>query len=316
MVPSTCLAFARASEGSISGSSWPCEELARSVTWREKSRTLRFWQRACGGGGSFLDEAPIWTDLRTFDGRVWRGVVHCVAGGYPCQPFSIAGRKRGARDERHLWPEVARIVREAEPEWVFLENVEHHLRLGFREVALELRELGYRCAAGIFSAEEVGAPHLRKRLFALAHREGGRRRELRRPPRRVGFADGSDAAVADPDAGPFPEPRRKPDNGRGPRPAGSKLADAGGERREDAGRTPDGAAGDVPAERGSLVFPPRPDDAAGWKRALAADPAIEPAVRRSTDGAAGRVDRLRSLGNAVVPLVAAHAFRTLRRAFE
>jgi DNA (cytosine-5)-methyltransferase 1 len=116
-----------------------------------------------------LDDAPVWTDLRTFNGRKWRGLVHCVSGGYPCQPFSCAGKQRGAKDPRHLWPHVARIIREVQPEWVFLENVANHLRIGFREVARELRAMGYRVEAGLFSATEVGAPHLRKRLFVLAH---------------------------------------------------------------------------------------------------------------------------------------------------
>lgn len=106
-----------------------------------------------------LDAAPIWTDLRTFDGRPWRGVVDCVAG-----------RMQGADDPRHLWPEVARIVREVQPAFCFFENVGNHLRIGFREVAGELHAMGYRVAAGLFTASEVGAIHKRERLFILAAR--------------------------------------------------------------------------------------------------------------------------------------------------
>lgn len=115
-----------------------------------------------------LDAAPIWSNLRTFSGMEWRGVVDCVIGGYPCQPFSVAGKQRGKDDPRHLWPEVARIVREVQPRFCFFENVGNHLRLGFREVAGELHEMGYRVAAGLFTAEEVGATHKRERLFILA----------------------------------------------------------------------------------------------------------------------------------------------------
>lgn len=57
-----------------------------------------------------LPPAPIWSDLRTFDGKPWRGVVDCVTAGYPCQPFSLAGKRLGEKDPRHLWPEVARII--------------------------------------------------------------------------------------------------------------------------------------------------------------------------------------------------------------
>jgi DNA (cytosine-5)-methyltransferase 1 len=64
-----------------------------------------------------MDAAPIWTDLRTFDGKQFRGVVSGVIGGYPCQPISLAGARRGTADDRWLWPDVARIVRECEPDW-------------------------------------------------------------------------------------------------------------------------------------------------------------------------------------------------------
>ncbi|MBU2652629.1 MAG: DNA cytosine methyltransferase, partial [Bacteroidetes bacterium] len=81
-----------------------------------------------------VDRAPVWDDVKSFDGRPWRGRVHILTAGYPCQPFSSSGRRRGTKDPRHLWPDVARIVGEAEPEWVFLENVLGHLDLGFSEV--------------------------------------------------------------------------------------------------------------------------------------------------------------------------------------
>lgn len=119
-----------------------------------------------------LDCAPVWDDVASFDGRPWRGAVDIVTAGYPCQPFSVAGKRLGTEDPRHLWPHVARIIGECEPPFVFLENVAHHLRLGFPEVASGLVGMGYRLAAGLFTAAEVGAPHKRERLFILAIREG------------------------------------------------------------------------------------------------------------------------------------------------
>ena len=116
-----------------------------------------------------LDEAPIWTDLKTFDGKPWRGKVDCLTGGYPCQPFSVAGRKLGEKDPRHLWPEIKRLIGEIEPPICFFENVGGHLRLGFEQVANDLSELGYKVKAGLFTAQEVGAPHKRERLFILAY---------------------------------------------------------------------------------------------------------------------------------------------------
>ena len=117
-----------------------------------------------------LDEAPIWTDLKTFDGRAWRGKVDCLTGGYPCQPFSVAGKKLGEKDPRHLWPEIKRLISEIEPPICFFENVGGHLRLGFEQVANDLSSLGYKVKAGLFTAQEVGAPHKRERLFILAYR--------------------------------------------------------------------------------------------------------------------------------------------------
>ena len=117
-----------------------------------------------------LDQAPVWDDLADFDGRPWRGAVDLVSAGYPCQPFSVAGRRRGTEDPRHLWPHVARVISECGPVWVFLENVPNHLNLGYREVRSELEGLGYGVTEGLFTAAEVGAPHRRQRLFVLARR--------------------------------------------------------------------------------------------------------------------------------------------------
>ncbi len=119
-----------------------------------------------------LDRAPVWDDVKTFRGKAWRGVVDIVHGGYPCQPFSIAGRQLGDKDPRHLWPDIARIVSEIKPPLCFFENVGGHLRLGFEQVHDDLRRMGYRVKAGLFTAEEVGTPHKRERLFILAYSEG------------------------------------------------------------------------------------------------------------------------------------------------
>ena len=122
-----------------------------------------------------LGEAPIWTDLRTFAAEPWRGVVDCVIGGYPCQPFSIAGKRLGKSDPRHLWPFIERIVETTEPAYCFFENVPLHLRDGFDEVAGSLHGMGFEVAAGLFAAAEVGAPHERERLFIFAaHTERAR----------------------------------------------------------------------------------------------------------------------------------------------
>ena len=117
-----------------------------------------------------MDNAPIWTDLKTFPAREFRGKVHGLIGGYPCQPFSSAGKRQGEKDPRHLWPYILKHVRAIRPVWCFWENVQGHATMGLWRVLSDLEEEGYRCTWGIFSAEEVGAPHQRKRVFILAER--------------------------------------------------------------------------------------------------------------------------------------------------
>jgi len=112
-----------------------------------------------------LDPAPIYTDLKTFPSEVFRGAVDIITGGYPCQPFSKAGERKGEEDPRHLWPYIRKHVNRIRPTQCFFENVEGHISLGLSTVISDLEEDGYKTAWGIFSAEEVGARHQRKRVF-------------------------------------------------------------------------------------------------------------------------------------------------------
>lgn len=125
-------------------------------------------------------DAPIFSDVKRFDPEPWRGKVDCITAGYPCQPFSHAGRRKGAEDPRHLWPHIAAHVRVLRPRYVFCENVPGHVTLGFEQVCEDLCGMGYSIEAGVFSAAEVGAPHLRKRLFFIAHATGDDTPRIRR----------------------------------------------------------------------------------------------------------------------------------------
>ena len=116
-----------------------------------------------------MDAAPIWTDLKTFPWESFRDRVDILTGGYPCQPFSAAGKRLGTDDPRHLWPFIADGIRILRPKLCFFENVEGHISLGLREVIGELESMGYKVSWGIFSAAECGAPHQRKRVFILAN---------------------------------------------------------------------------------------------------------------------------------------------------
>lgn len=117
-----------------------------------------------------LDEAPIWDDLTTFDGAAWRGTVDFVTAGFPCQPWSVAGQRKGTDDERWIWSDIIRIIREVRPGLVFLENVPGLLvHAGLGSVLAELAEAGFDAEWGCFTAAEVGASHRRERVFILGY---------------------------------------------------------------------------------------------------------------------------------------------------
>jgi site-specific DNA-cytosine methylase len=189
-----------------------------------------------------MDAAPIWTDLKTFPSERFRGKVDIITAGYPCQPFSVAGNGLGEDDPRHLWPFILRHIKAIKPRWVFLENVRGHVKNGLREVLADLGKAGYRTEWGIFSAEEVGAPHRRERLFIIAD-----------------------------------------------------SASVGG--------------GKVPVDRNFSGGKVLVSD--GQKRGAGNHWAVEPELGRVADGITDRIDRLRILGNGVVPQTAALAWQVL-----
>lgn len=274
--------------------------------------------------------APIWSDLRTFDGKPWRGVVDCITGGYPCQPFSSAGKRLGEDDPRHLWPEIRRITKEIEPRFVFFENVAGHLSLGLTEVLRDLERMGFRYSAGLFTAAEVGASHRRERVFILGVRnnigvgnpendnwgsgkptaQAGIRKEQKRGRR---FASAG-ASVAN--ARGYGLQGRGAEEGQPVRGCGNEVADTVSNRSQgiDETRT---ATRTIERSGGSELpdFPPGPGDFDAWRRILEQHKELSPSIEREfrgvVDGAAARVDRLRALGNGVVPLVAAYAFLSL-----
>jgi DNA (cytosine-5)-methyltransferase 1 len=118
-----------------------------------------------------IHPAPIWTNLKTFDAQPFCGSVDIIIGGYPCQPFSVAGQRKGSEDPRHLWPYYEKIIASAKPFRCFFENVEGHVTNGFSEVYQSLRNMGYRVEAGLYTSKETGGSHIRKRLFILAELE-------------------------------------------------------------------------------------------------------------------------------------------------
>ena len=259
-----------------------------------------------------LDAAPIWTDVKTFPWEEFRGKVDILSGGYPCQPFSAAGKRLGKDDPRHLWPWIADGIRVCQPAMCFFENVEGHISLGLREVIGELEEIGYRATWGVFSAAEVGAPHQRKRVFILAYDQSIRIQgywaswlQEPSPHDQEGVSVRYCEWPSRPGQQQFPwEP---------PRVVGNQPADLGDTQSERAGGLPIGAGEAQPRFEGASTL-----DAAGSLGQT------KPALGGDVDGAAGRMDyaklcvsgdnrtdELRLLGNGVVPATAERAFRTL-----
>lgn len=270
-------------------------------------------------GDKVLHEAPVWSDVATFDARAWRGAVDLVVGGIPCQPHSLAGSRRGTEDERNLWPHFWRIVRESGATVAFLENVPGLRSSGGLGAILEdLAHGGWDAEWLDVSAAQVGAPHRRQRLFVLAYAQG-----LAERGDPVAGPAVADAVRERPQAGRGAVEQRA---GRGQPAAGlGAMADAGGEGRGERGLGRDERPGEHDAARGddadgrdaralALPYPWPPGRDTPPERWPADCP--EPGLRRGVDGASAglfRADRLRALGNGVVPQQAAAAWCELWR---
>ncbi|MEX3914862.1 DNA cytosine methyltransferase [Paraburkholderia sp. BR10872] len=252
---------------------------------------------------------PIWDDVCDFDGRPWRGIVDIVAGGFPCQDISAAGTGEGLDGERSgLWTEMARIIREVQPKRVEVENSPMLTSRGLGRVLGDLAEMGFDAEWGVLSAADTGAPHLRERIWILAHANG--MRELQQTGCECDERDGSSVS-------------------------GEALADANGESGQQ-GRTSNATQGargrdanrggvvayvaDTMRERGQGVVAGGPDQeeregqikrpnrprSYGFGRWP-----TEPGMGRVVDGMAHRSHRIKALGNGQVPRVAAAAFTLL-----
>jgi len=263
---------------------------------------------------SKMDAAPIWTNLKTFDSRPFRDRVHLITGGYPCQGESHAGKRLGTEDPRWLWPYIERIVKAVRPVWCFFENVGGHLTSGFPIVYRSLRLMGYKVEAGLFTAAEVGAPHKRQRLFILAYNTKFRRRAFTKVQQAGEFnVELCCQAMAD-------TTQQLCD--------GSRTARTGGRNEYSDCRWPsrpgqpqyeweEPRVVEYARSRASKGLSQSEErnidrevgDASGQGQA-------QSGVGRAVNGHSSRVDRLRLLGNGVVPQQAEKAFRELIKLFE
>lgn len=266
-----------------------------------------------------LPSALIWDDVSTFNGRPFRGLVSIVSSGIPCQPWSGCGTRRGTDDERWIWSEVARILGEVRPRIIFLENVPNITFGGLEHIAGWMAQNGYDASWDCFQASDVGSPHRRSRLFILGMANAGRGR--------TGMAASSSSGQAREHAGQSERTMVLPRHGK-KHPKGNHassndaMADADGARCGKRGRAHKelieagfaDARGNVDDGRGAgcddiAKWPPRPN-------AERYPPGLEPCVLGVDARLPDRLDRVRAIGNSVLPSVAALAFATLRAKLE
>jgi len=233
---------------------------------------------------------PIWDDCNTFDGRPWRGLVDVVTAGFPCQPFSIAGKQSAGEDERDGWPATVRILGEVRPRFALLENVPGLLSGShgyFGQVLGGLAALGYDAVWDCFPASAVGAPHRRDRLWVLAYADCPTETER---GQRTNDAEAGSGGQNKPS-------RSSHDCGQGcffgtGKTKGDDLANA-----DNSGRC---------KQRRCVSAQPQQQATkrSGWWQ-------TEPDVGRVVNGLAHRVDRLSALGNGQVASVVPLAWNTL-----
>ena len=217
-------------------------------------------------------DVPIFDDVRTFDAD-GLGRIDVITGGFPCQPWSVAGKREGHLDtqDRDLWPKMASIIEELQPKWVIGENVQGFVNepMGLARTLADLESIGYQSTYWILPAAGVGAPHRRNRVFILAHTRHGRRGNIR---------------VTEKRQDPQKERSTDTDSVSGSSKQPSFVADT-----DNSGRGKQRGEKPVRKEQSAI------ERSCRWLS--------EPRVGRVAHGIPNRVDRLKGLGNAVVPQI-------------
>jgi DNA (cytosine-5)-methyltransferase 1 len=273
----------------------------------------------------FLPPFPIWDDVQTFDGKPWRGIVDVISGGFPCQDISIAGNGDGLEGERSgMWREMARIIHEVRPRFVFVENSPMLTSRGLGRVLGDLASMGFDAKWGVLGANDIGANHKRDRIWIRGEQMGNSydngqitseiissptQRSNSSPPRQeqtceskgsseqygelaytecVGWSQGASEHGTSND--------QKSTN---------YIGDCGQTQSNKVGNTK--STGFTPCLEGQR-------QGESWRASIGSSQwwEIEPPVDRVADGMVDRVDRLKAIGNGQVPLCAATAWRILK----
>lgn len=278
----------------------------------------------------FLDEAPIFGDIDEFiksgASKKYQGFVDVVTAGFPCQGHSVAGKRLGKEDPRNKWPQTLAVIRDLRPglRYALLENVPGLLSVNggamFAQILADLAEAGFDARWCVLGADDVGAPHRRKRLWILAYAHGERQLQPKgfEQNKRGWFGDSSED-VADSDSGSRSEGQSRRASGELPpeseglrgrsgqgqtrqvtRSSGEDVADSDSPTLSKRWRPESMETEHSPSECGS-----QGQSTSYWS--------TEPDVGRVAHGVASRVDRLKALGNGQVPLVAATAWLLLTK---
>ena len=261
-----------------------------------------------------LPAFPIWSDITTFDGEPWNGIIDVISGGFPCQDISSAGKGAGIDGDRSgLWAEMARIIGEVRPRFVFVENSPMLVSRGLTRVISDLTKMGYDAHWARLSASNFGAPHQRDRIWIVAHSmQSGTgwgshtwiashiNQSYQRVDERTGGSRSSGMSNMANTSGIRLEKEwvsrgfvtQKPNSGGN----GSTVSNTQSDRWEQARQSQQPSSKRI---GGSCQE---------WSRWWSA----EPELGRVANGVAHRVDRLKAIGNGQVPEVARSAFKFLR----
>ena len=227
-----------------------------------------------------LPPFPIWDDIQTFDGRPWRGVVDVVSGGFPCQDISVAGKGAGIDGERSgMWREMARVIREVRPRFVFVENSPMLVSRGLGTVLGDLASMGFDARWGVLGAADVGANHQRDRIWIVGTNLANPRCELRSARNTAKLDTKTEVWSA--------STVHNQSSGEGQNVSNTNLSQL---------------QGMCESERVQPQYA-YASDSRWWE--------TEPNVGRVADGVASGTHRLKAIGNGQVPLCAATAWRIL-----
>jgi len=258
-------------------------------------------------------DIPNLGDIKQID---WSTVkpVDVIAGGYPCQPFSTAGKRQGENDPRHLWPYFKDAISGIRPRFAILENVRGHLSMGFDRVLADLTEIGYDAEWQIVSAASVGAPHRRERVICVAYptqqysnvvfnyaRSSPQHQTISKPRNSCGTQN-----VADTNGTPRQQQQKRQvqesDIGR----RSQDVANTNQSRRKHGNKNRSTQAQNGQRPKVFVQDFASNSDCRPFSHWL-----LEPDVGRVADGVPARLDRLKGLGNAVVPQVAEYVGRLI-----